>query len=239
MEWLESNLSKENCLKLISLEVTTDAILFNLLEDEVEENIIPLLSTIGCKSELRRRWRNAQKSILGLLNLNMIEKVAYGQFEYRKGFKTSHEWTIIPMEHSRLTKNIELNETYGSLIFKYGGVYKLSVGFRPGSGGDVWMGIRLRGYKSKQVVGISNLSGQHCYVFLVTIDDLNDHYVVQIGRNNANVMTTLPQKSPWDNVVTASFVTVVEFLGSKQGIFQQQMLYIKMLSFFKIDHSTV
>jgi len=41
----------------------SDEILFNLKEEELENNIFPLLGTIGQKAELRGRWRKAQKPI--------------------------------------------------------------------------------------------------------------------------------------------------------------------------------
>ena len=146
---------------------------------------------------------------------------AFAQFEFRKGFKTTKEWTTIPMEHMKFAKNIQLNETYASVIFKFKGIYKLSVGFRPGTGSDVWMGIRLRSYRGKEVVGMSNLCGQihgndvgqHCFVFLANVNDIKDHYVVQIGRAGKNQMGILQQIGPWDGVITASVVVVVEFLG--------------------------
>ena len=65
MDWLKKTLDKENFGKLSGQGVTSDAILFNLLENELEEYVIPLFAKdkIGLKAELRRRWRDSQRLI--------------------------------------------------------------------------------------------------------------------------------------------------------------------------------
>ena len=82
---------------------------------------------------------------------------SYGQFNVIAGTTYGSGFFKLVLNETVYSKNISLSS--GSLSFAQTGYYSLVVGFRYGSGSDVWNGVRL--FNGTAAVGTSWGSGQN------------------------------------------------------------------------------
>eukprot|EP01084_Bolivina_argentea_P188276 324141_1 len=160
-----------------------------------------------------------------ILKLETVcNRVAFGQFLRLNEWSTNSTFTKLPLEVAVYNKNINLSN--GGLVFKYKGIYKITLGHRGGNGGnDVWTNFWMKD-DNGFVVGSSNKFGnthggapqQHSYTFLVKIDKTQSVYSIEMGRRGANKITII---GCWntDNGTTvknsnAIVTVVVEYLGT-------------------------
>jgi len=132
---------------------------------------------------------------------------AYGQFNKIGAVTFGANFNNIVLDETVFSKNISLSS--GNLVFALPGIYKIDVGFRFGTGSDVWTGCRLFGNGS--IRGISYGTGQFTndpgpvtFNFMAEITNVDVAYTVQLYRNSSgNSMAT-----PFTDAGRAIVVTV-------------------------------
>jgi hypothetical protein len=137
----------------------------------------------------------------------IYSKQAYGQFNKIGGVAFGANFNNIVLDETVFSKNISLSS--GNLLFTIPGIYKIDVGFRFGTGSDVWTGCRLFGNGS--IRGISYGTGQFTndpgpvtFNFMAEITNVDVAYTVQLYRNSSgNSMAT-----PFTDAGRAIVVTV-------------------------------
>jgi hypothetical protein len=120
---------------------------------------------------------------------------AYGQFNKIGAVAFGANFNNIVLDETVFSKNISLSS--GNLVFTLPGIYKIDVGFRFGSGSDVWTGCRLFGNGS--IRGISYGTGQFAndpgpvtFNFMAEITNVDVAYTVQLYRNSSGNSVATP-----------------------------------------------
>lgn len=120
---------------------------------------------------------------------------AYGQFNKIGSVAFGANFNNIVLDETVFSKNISLSS--GNLVFSLPGIYKIDVGFRFGSGSDVWTGCRLFGNGS--IRGISYGTGQFAndpgpvtFNFMAEITNTEVPYTLQIYRNSSGNSIATP-----------------------------------------------
>lgn len=133
-------------------------------------------------------------------------KKPYAQFHldnsaqsYGANAFTSMLWDN-PARESYLINNNSTNTD--EITFQIKGIYLVTLGYRAGSGGDVWTTHRAIKTTGGTVVGHTNgfgkLSGdpaQFTSTFLIDIDDLSTNYEIQLGRLASGMTPSNPSIS--------------------------------------------
>jgi hypothetical protein len=124
---------------------------------------------------------------------------AYGQFNKISSVTFAANFNNIVLDETAFSKNISLSS--GNLVFALPGIYEINVGFRFGSGSDVWTGCRLFGDGS--IRGISYGTGQIAtsdpgpvtFNFMAEITNIATSYTVQVFRDSSGNSIATPNAS--------------------------------------------
>ena len=124
---------------------------------------------------------------------------AYGQFNKIGSVTFAANFNNVVLDETAFSKNISLSS--GNLVFALPGIYEINVGFRFGSGSDVWTGCRLFGDGS--IRGISYGTGQVntadpgpvTFNFMAEIINTATSYTVQVYRNSSGNSIATPDTS--------------------------------------------
>jgi len=120
---------------------------------------------------------------------------AYGQFNKIGAVVFAANFNNIVLDETAFSKNISLSS--GNLVFALPGIYKVDVGFRFGSGSDVWTGCRLFGNGSIRGISygtgqIVNDPGPVTFNFMAEITNVDVAYTVQLYRNSSGNSVATP-----------------------------------------------
>jgi|LakMenE18May11ns_1017448.scaffolds.fasta_scaffold9731249_1 hypothetical protein len=124
---------------------------------------------------------------------------AYGQFNKIGSVTFGANFNNVVLDETAFSKNISLSS--GNLVFALPGIYEINVGFRFGSGSDVWTGCRLFGDGS--IRGISYGTGQITssdpgpvtFNFMAEITNIATSYTVQVFRDSSGNSIATPNGS--------------------------------------------
>jgi hypothetical protein len=118
---------------------------------------------------------------------NRIQEVTYG---------SGHQ--NIVLNESVIASNITLNTSNGLITFSQPGVYLINVGWRFGSGGDVWTGVNLataagtiiaRSFGTGNVV---NDPGPAMFSFMANVTDISTGYYLRVYRAGSSMAIITP-----------------------------------------------
>jgi hypothetical protein len=134
---------------------------------------------------------------------------AYAQVNKIAGFTTGTGFTTVVLDELLYNKNITIAN--GNIVFAKAGVYKLDVGFRFGTGGDNWTGVRLFGAGTTRGTSygtgnVTNDPGPAMFNFMAEIVNTSVEYSLQIYRASA----TLAIATPDTNAGRAIVCTIVK-----------------------------
>lgn len=132
------------------------------------------------------------------------------------GYTVASGYSDITWENVIASKYITATSSSANIQFSYSGKYRVSVGWRLGSGNDVWTGVRL--LDGATVRGIGYATGQigpsdpgPCEIgFLATIpsDRVNTNMTVQFYREGATMGIATPNAN-W----APAIVCIIQYLG--------------------------
>ncbi|MCK6547453.1 hypothetical protein L6R52_16515, partial [Myxococcota bacterium] len=121
---------------------------------------------------------------------------AYGQFEAAAQTFPGSFWAPVYFSGTTFASGISASTRF--LTFPRAGTYRISIGYRFGTGGDVWTGLRLQGATtvgvSAGVGNVANTSNLVTMTFLARILDPTRTYELQVGRLvEAQTVNVTPQ----------------------------------------------
>lgn len=132
---------------------------------------------------------------------------AYAQFNMTSGGSFGSGFFKFPLNETSYSKNISLSS--GSILFGQTGVYNITVGFRFGTGSDIWTGVRLFGNSTSVGTSfgtgnVSNDPGPFTFNFIARISNNAVPYDLQGYRDSG----TWSQATPVANAGKALVCTI-------------------------------
>lgn len=136
-----------------------------------------------------------------LTTIGNRDDAVYAQFNRLTGYSTAAGQNKIPLDNTYIAKNISLNPSTSEITFVYPGVYRIDVGFRFGTGSDVWNGVNMATAAGTQINAsfgtgqIANDAGPAMFSFLVNITNVSVNYIIRMYRNSSGNTVATPDTS--------------------------------------------